>query len=99
AFSVICVAGPDAQPAFFARVVTRIRNVGSIEYVDCIATVDLQKISRHDGGRAADLRASRDDHAGVALFRERGATSGQNKENENNNAFGKSHLFKYGQSR
>src|SRR5689334_18537898 len=71
-----------AQPAFLPRVVTRISNVGRLQYVDLIAAIHLQEIGSNDCGRAADLRAPRDDNARPILRRQRATAQQQERERQ-----------------
>ena len=65
---VSVVASLDAQPSFFSRVVTGIRNVGGLEYVDNVAAINLQQVGRDDRGRTANLRTARNDNSRAVLY-------------------------------
>ncbi len=85
------IARLHAQPAFFSRVVTGIRDVGGVEYVNHVAAIDLQKVSGYDRSRTANLSAASNNHARAVPLSQRLATKRQQNNGENDNSLTKSH--------
>src|SRR5262249_7806486 len=70
---LVDVARAHAIPKFLLRVVSRIGNFDRVEDVDAVTATNLQQISRHDCGGAANLRTVRYDNSRTARSRNRRA--------------------------
>jgi hypothetical protein len=76
-FSALFIVCLHLQPSFFLGIVRWILYVLEVQYINRVATVYFQQISRNYGRRTTDLGPTRNYNTGVVLLCECEATLGQ----------------------